>query len=342
MTVCGIYDNLEDRRRDLVKQLTEIIYSIEVPLPGNPLRNLNSYLILGESRNLMIDTGFNMNECLEALQSGLDEIGVTMENTDIMLTHLHADHCGLAPSLVSDQSRVYMNSTDLELFHQFSKPEFIRMRNNRYSSFGFSEEQLIRNKMVNPSIIYLSKKKIKYIPIEDGHVFDMGTCRLRCIMTPGHTPGHTCLYDEENGILFSGDHVLFGISPNITSWPGVEDSLGDYLSSLGMVGELEIKRTFSAHRAIEGDAKARITVLVEHHQMRLDEAESIIRRLGEATVYDIASEMTWAIRAKNWGDFPLAQKWFAVGETHSHLEYLLIRNRINLIKRDGLLSYSSI
>ena len=323
----------------MVKQLTDIIYSIEVPLPGNPLRNLNSYLIVGKTRNLLIDTGFNMSECLEAMRAGLDEIGVNMEDTDIMLTHLHADHCGLAPALASLSSRVYMNSMDLPIFLQFAKPEYISMRNDRYFSFGFSEEELSRIRRVNPAIIYLSKKNLEYMPVEDGHIFDLGNCRLKCVMTPGHTPGHTCLYDEERQLLFSGDHILFGISPNITSWPGVEDSLGDYLNSLEMVSRLEIKRTFSAHRMIEGDVKGRIAALIEHHQERLAEAEEIVERRVESTVYDIASEMKWSIRAKEWSDFPLAQKWFAVGETHSHLEYLRLRSRISAVENEGLIYY---
>lgn len=52
-------------------QIEENIYSIYVPLPENPLRNLNSYLIKGEGgRSLLIDTGFRRDECREALLAG--------------------------------------------------------------------------------------------------------------------------------------------------------------------------------------------------------------------------------------------------------------------------------
>lgn len=75
--------------------IEENIYSIFVPLPGNPLKNLNAYLIKSESgRNLLIDTGFRQDECRQALLAGLDELGVSMENTDIFLTHMHSDHTG--------------------------------------------------------------------------------------------------------------------------------------------------------------------------------------------------------------------------------------------------------
>ena len=72
------------------------LWRLDVPLEGNPLKNLNSYLILGE-RSLLIDTGFRWPSCREALERQLDEVGVDRNTLDIFLTHLHSDHAGLAP-----------------------------------------------------------------------------------------------------------------------------------------------------------------------------------------------------------------------------------------------------
>ena len=77
------------------------IYTIPVPLPGNPLKCLNSYVIKDGKRSLVIDTGFRMPECREALTTGLAELGIDMNKADIFLTHLHSDHTGLAPELAS-------------------------------------------------------------------------------------------------------------------------------------------------------------------------------------------------------------------------------------------------
>ena len=68
--------------------------------------------------------------------------------------------------------------------------------------------------------------------LKDGDQLELAGFSIRVFHTPGHTPGHMVLYLPEQQLLFSGDHVLFDISPNITSWPEVEDSLGDYLESL--------------------------------------------------------------------------------------------------------------
>ena len=72
------------------------IYKIAVPLPDHALRSVNSYVILSDDRNLVIDTGWNRIACLEALLQGLEAIGADRSRTDLFLTHLHADHAVLA------------------------------------------------------------------------------------------------------------------------------------------------------------------------------------------------------------------------------------------------------
>ena len=57
----------------MVKEIIPNIYSIPVPLPNNPLKELNAYLIKGPDRSLLMDTGFNLPECREALEKGLSE-----------------------------------------------------------------------------------------------------------------------------------------------------------------------------------------------------------------------------------------------------------------------------
>ena len=77
-----------------MKAVHSDIYRLEIPLPGNPLRAVNSYVIKGGERNLIIDTGMNREECREAIDAGLRELGIDLEITDLFITHMHADHPG--------------------------------------------------------------------------------------------------------------------------------------------------------------------------------------------------------------------------------------------------------
>ncbi len=58
------------------------LYRIEIPLPKNPLKALNSYLIKGDGRFLIIDTGMNREECQEAMFTALEELKVDLKKTD--------------------------------------------------------------------------------------------------------------------------------------------------------------------------------------------------------------------------------------------------------------------
>ncbi len=70
--------------------------------------------------------------------------------------------------------------------------------------------------------------KTEFIPVEEGHVFDLGGIRLRVIHNPGHTPGSISLLDEENRELFSGDTVSYG--PVFMF--GSHRNINDYAASL--------------------------------------------------------------------------------------------------------------
>ncbi len=51
--------------------------------------------------------------------------------------------------------------------------------------------------------------------------------------------------------------------------------------------------------------------------------------------------MTWKIHSKSntWEDFPLTQKWFAVGEAVSHLERLQAEGSVKRVLEDGVAAY---
>ena len=67
--------------------------------------------------------------------------------------------------------------------------------------------------------------------LDDGDALDLPGRRVRVVWTPGHTPGHICLYDADHGVLLTGDHLLPRISPNIGLTPGSMDSpLASYLN----------------------------------------------------------------------------------------------------------------
>lgn len=80
-----------------------------IPLPANPLKAINSYVIKGNDRFLMIDTGMNRPECMEAY---IKNIGLDLQRTDFFITHLHADYMGLVSELARSSSKINFNYPD--------------------------------------------------------------------------------------------------------------------------------------------------------------------------------------------------------------------------------------
>ena len=118
-------------------------------------------------------------------------------------------------------------------------------------------------------------------------------------------------------------------------------SLGDYLRSLELMKSLDIETALPAHRARgEVTLRERAQQLIEHHRLRLNEAERLVHENPGVTAYELAGLMTWRIRAKNWTDFPPSQKGFAFGETLAHLDTLLASGAIErLFGENGIVTY---
>ena len=80
----------------MVEEILPDIFKITVPLPDHAVRSVNSYIIASSDRALVIDTGWNRMACLETLLNAMEETGVDPTRADLFLTHIHADHAGLA------------------------------------------------------------------------------------------------------------------------------------------------------------------------------------------------------------------------------------------------------
>lgn len=306
----------------MIIELLKDIYRLEIPLPGSPLKLLNSYLIKGNDRNLLIDTGFNRPECEEALMSALNELELDFEKTDIFITHLHADHNGLVFSIKTDENTVYASEIDGNIMNYASSDmnywtELAQSFLN--SGLRGTLDEAITN---HPGYRFNPGQKIDIHFLKEGDVLEVGRYKFKCLLTPGHTPGHLCLFEEKEKILFCGDCVLGDITPTVCIEQDLPMPLTLYLQSLDRLEKLEIKHAFVGHRNMLKDIYSRIKELKEHHRSRCEEVIKILKDEGPHDAYEIAAKMSWRIRAKNWDDFPPSQKWFATGEAQAHMLHL--------------------
>jgi glyoxylase-like metal-dependent hydrolase (beta-lactamase superfamily II) len=323
----------------MIEQILPDLYRMEIPLPKNPLQSLNSYLIKGDGRFLIIDTGMNREECLTPMMSYVEDLGVDLDRTDFFITHLHADHLGLTASLTRPSSKVYFNHGEAAFLSFSNQLGHIQEISRHYIQHGFPAEELELAWRSHPGYKYSPKQTIDFTPVREGDQINIGDYSFRCIETPGHTPGHMCLYEASKKIFVSGDHILFDITPNITMWLQLDDSLRHYLASLEKVSVLDVNMVLPGHRSMWHEHKQRIGELQQHHKDRLEEAFLALQG-GAKNAWQVAPYISWDIDCKSWDDFPPQQKWFAIGETMAHLRYLETDGRIQQVKHDGGVLFS--
>lgn len=306
----------------MVQRIWDNIFCFPISLPKSPLKYLNCYVIKSsQGKNLLIDTGYALPESRRDLESGLRELELEPGNTDVFLTHIHADHTGNARYLQSLGYKLLMGERDYQGVLDCHRPHFYGARQKAVDA-GAPEDVLDAMFVHNPSPIQLPEL-FEAQTVRTGEILRYGGHELECLATYGHSPGHISLYDRENEILFLGDHVLFDITPNIVLWTKEDDALGEYLENLRKVQRLPVRLALPAHRTT-GDAllSDRIEQLLYHHEQRVQE---IFRILGEEpglTAYQTAARMKWRLDAPCWDAFPPSQKYFATCECMAHLQHM--------------------
>ncbi len=328
--------------------MTEIrpgIYQLKIPIPDNPLEYTNSYLVQGDGECLLIDPGMNNDAAFDALQRELTEIGVAFEDiTQILATHSHGDHYGLCDRVKQlSQAKVLLHQMDRELIQsmQTSSKERWQRSEQWLRLNGVPSREITKIKNDTRGMPVFTTPTLPDITLQGDETITIGSFSLRVLWTPGHAPGHVCLYDSAKKILFSGDHVLPVITPNI-SLQGQSDTnpLADFINSLKLVKQLDVTLVLPAHEQTFTDLPTRVEEIFEHHEQRNSEIMGTIKTRPQ-TAYQISGKITWmpTLGGVSFRDLEPRDKRMAVSETLAHLESMRVDGRVDKSPRDNVIYY---
>ena len=141
---------------------------------------------------------------------------------------------------------------------------------------GFPRDEIGSAISNHPGYKYGSDRMPVMTAVKDGDIIRYGVYSFTAVATPGHTKGHTCLYETANRLLLSGDHILIDITPNIACSIEGANPFKLYLVSLDRVYGMDVDLVLPGHRRIIRDCKGRIEELRQHHLKRLQEVLSIL------------------------------------------------------------------
>jgi len=179
------------------------------------------------------------------------------------------------------------------------------------------------------------------VTLEGGETINFKPFSFKVLWTPGHSPGHICLYESKEKFLISGDHILPNITPNVGFHPQSSPSpLADFLNSLDVVARLEVNFILPGHGEVFYDLKSRIGELRKHHEERNLEIMATLKAKPK-TAYQIATELTWGgnTNQASYEDLNAWDKRLAVLETLAHLELLLTKREITKFQDGGAIYY---
>jgi glyoxylase-like metal-dependent hydrolase (beta-lactamase superfamily II) len=300
------------------------VLSLPLPLPFE-LESVNVHLVKLETGWLLIDCGMETDDAFETLRSALEQRGIAWrEIRQILLTHMHPDHMGMASRLL-ELTGAELAMHEAEARHlQMVREGGLRLPwlVEAYSQAGVPEA--LETKM-EEHFFHIRKNFHELAPdrlLSGGEEFQTSIGRLVTCWTSGHSPGRR--------LLFSGDQILPGITPNIAWHPG-RDMLAEFLESLERLAALDVDLIFPGHGETFSGHRAWITETMGHHRQRCDEIFTLVEQ-SPRTVHSMIADL--------WRR-PLSpiNHHFAIFEVLAHLEYMQRQGRVESRQNSGAVEW---
>jgi glyoxylase-like metal-dependent hydrolase (beta-lactamase superfamily II) len=120
--------------------------------------------------------------------------------------------------------------------------------------------------------------------LHDGESVSHAEFRLRVVLTPGHVSNHACLLLEDEGLLFTGDHLMQGTTVVIIP---PEGSMRDYLASLRRLQHMPVASLAPGHGTVIPDAQTEISRVIAHRLAREAKVVSALSARARATIDEL-------------------------------------------------------
>lgn len=342
---------------DHAEEVAPGILRIMLPIDMPGLGHVNCYVLEDDRGLALVDPGLADGVSHQVLANSLAEVGLDILRVHtVVVTHSHFDHFGglarlqaietvqpvevigfrgfgsgwhhaYGEILEEQDSSALLARTPAEIADVAAR--LVRPTPWGQPTDPFSSESLVEWSEGIDAIDVLRPPNVTR-EVDDGDVVALGGRDWVVIHTPGHADDHLCLWNEDEGVLLSGDHVLPTITPHISGLSHHADPLHVFFESLERIEALEgSTAVLPAHGDPFVDAAGRSRSIREHHVGRLERLRDIGTEIGQQPVDNY---MKLLFRERSWGNM-------AASETYAHLEWLRIHDGATRYEAGGILRY---
>ena len=327
------------------EEIIDGLWRLRTPMTSEALPWVFAYLFKTSDGLALFDSGHGTTKAQTALKAQVEGLGFMMGDIhSLMISHAHPDHLGMAGWIkeLAPDCRIMMIDVEADWYSDNGRgsQNWVQQNNLWMIRHGVSESEILaEGKVFNKENdvgdsgdrdrSWFSSKINPDVLLQDTDLIEIGNWSLQALWTPGHTPGHLCVYIPNHDLLLTGDHVLGRITPNVSMSPDDEhsgrDPLTEFLESLEKIGQYKTSVGLPAHEKLIPELSARCSELIEHHANRCAEVMAGIGESRQASASDISSRVTWN---KPFAGFSIFKKRMALGETLAHLHYLEGRGEV--------------
>ena len=289
------------------------------------------YLLQGDGPTTLVDAGVATPDTRVALDAALAEHDVAVEDLDqIVVTHWHLDHAGLAGELQAESGAevlVHEDDAPLVAHDQEAIDAYERRQEALWDEWGMPEakqEELVDFLQLHDDI---RGDPADVTPLSGGETFRAGDHRLETVHLPGHAAGLAGFVLEREGRreAFVSDAILPKYTPNVGGADiRVDRPLAAYLASLDRIVALDLDRAWPGHRGCIFDPAGRAIDIAEHHVEREERVVSTLADVGPATPWEVSAEL--------FGSLSTIHIMHGPGEAYAHLDHLVHEG--DLVKLD--------
>jgi len=279
----------------------------------NGLTPTSRCIILRDTSGLVVvDPGYPTEENWGTLLRALETI--SGEVVLIVATHMHADHLGLAERLrARTGAPLALTSLEADTMAAFADEP---VAHTELEAWGVPLSLRAELLQVAETRRLAIRPVVPDLRLKDGEQLPLESRRIEVMLTPGHTPGHTCLLDAAQRLVLLGDHLIADSQPGIgLGGPSPTNPIADYLESLDRLRVLDGHVGAPGHGALIADIPARAAATRDHHLRRSRELAAVLDRMPDATIYELASQLTWS---PGWEGLQGLSMYSALNQTRLH------------------------